>query len=406
MTPMSRPRPRVAAAVIALGLLATTGCGIGSDGAEGLPAGGGGAAGAHAGAAAPVLSAARITVTPADATRQVRPEAKVTVAVEDGTLRDVRVVDGRGAEVEGALDDERRTWTASGELELSRRYTASVEAEDAEGVVATTTTTFSTVRPTAELSTSISPLSESTVGVGMPVVVKFSAAVTDRAAVEERLKVTTSQPVVGAWHWFSDTEVHYRPKEYWPAYTDVTVDVDLAGVDAGNGVWGEKSRMIQFSTDAASISVVDVKTLKMTVERDGKIVRTMPVTTGKDGFRTRGGIKVISEKHERKIMDAETIGIAPRDPEYYRLDVPYALRVTWSGEFVHAAEWSEGRQGRENVSHGCVGMSMADGKWFFESSRVGDVIQVVNSDRELEENNGWTDWNVSWEDWQAGSALV
>jgi lipoprotein-anchoring transpeptidase ErfK/SrfK len=354
----------------------------------------------------PAVSAARVVVSPANAAKGVTPDTKVTVRVGGGKLTRVRLVDGRGRVIKGKLAADARTWTSTSALQLSRTYRATVEAQDAAGVASTSTAKFSTVKPAEILTTSISPLSGSTVGVGMPIVVKFNAAVHDRAAVEERLKVTSSKPADGAWHWYSDTEVHYRPKAYWPAYTDIKLDVDLAGVDAGDDVWGDKSRAVEFSTGASQVSVVDVKALKMTVKRDGKVVRTFPVTTGKDGFRTRGGIKVISEKYERKVMDASTIGISPGDPEYYRLDVPYALRVTWSGEFVHAAEWSEGRQGVDNVSHGCVGMSMANGKWFFEQSRVGDVIQVVNSSRELESGNGWTDWNVSWEDWKAGSALV
>ena len=110
----------------------------------------------------------------------------------------------------------------------------------------------------------------------------------------------------------------------------------------------------------------------------------IPVSTGKDGFLTRNGTKVIMEKHVLKIMDATTIGISKSDPEYYRLEVPYAMRVTWSGEFVHAAPWSVGSQGRDNVSHGCVGMSMSNAIWLFNQTTVGDVVQVNGSPRTLE----------------------
>jgi hypothetical protein len=142
-------------------------------------------------------------------------------------------------------------------------------------------------------------------------------------------------------------------------------------------VWGAKDRVVRFRVGASTISTVDVRTLRMRVVRDGKLVRTIPVTTGKAGFLTRGGIKVISEKYSMKVMDAATINIRPGDPEYYRLEVPFALRVTWSGESSHGAPWSVRNQGRANVSHGCVGMSMADAKWLFAATRIGDVVSVV-----------------------------
>jgi lipoprotein-anchoring transpeptidase ErfK/SrfK len=153
------------------------------------------------------------------------------------------------------------------------------------------------------------------------------------------------------------------------------------------------------------VSVVDVDAHTLTVWRNGQKARVIPVSTGKDGFLTRNGTKVILEKHTLKIMDARTIGIYPGDPEYYRLEVPYAMRITWSGEFVHAAPWSVGSQGRDNVSHGCVGMSPSNAIWLFNQTTVGDVVQVTGSPRTLEPGNGYTDWNVSWSEWLEGSAL-
>jgi len=162
---------------------------------------------------------------------------------------------------------------------------------------------------------------------------------------------------------------------------------------------------VKFETGASMVSTVDVNKHQMVVKRDGKVWATIPVTTGKGGFLTRSGTKVISEKYTMKVMDAATTGISQGSSEYYRLDVPYAMRVTNSGEFVHAAPWSTGSQGSANVSHGCVGMSMTNAKRLFYNTLVGDV-KVVGSPRELEPGNGWTDWNVSWKDWLKGSALA
>jgi lipoprotein-anchoring transpeptidase ErfK/SrfK len=185
----------------------------------------------------------------------------------------------------------------------------------------------------------------------------------------------------------------------------VSVTADLAGVQAGADVWGDQDKQVDFSVGRSVVSVVDVTSHVMTVTIDGTVARRIPVTTGKDGFLTRGGTRVISEKLAETRMDAASTGITPDDPEYYNLDVRWAMRMTNSGEFIHAAPWSVAAHGSANVSHGCVGMSTANAQWLFEQSRVGDVVTVVHSTRTLEPGNGLTQWNVSWQDWQAGSAI-
>lgn len=348
-----------------------------------------------------------IAFEPESAASDVAPGEPVRVTVTDGRLTEVTLTDARRDRVvPGEIAADGLSWTSSVPTKVAKHYRIHAAAEDATGTVTTERSGFfATVRPRKELETSISPLDGQNVGVGMPVVVRFSEPVKDRAAVEAALTVDTSKPIIGSWSWTSDEEVHFRPKQFWPAYTDVRVDVDLKGVHAGRGVWGLTNRTVKFRTGSSMVSVVDVKARNLTVYRNGKKLRVVPVTTGKAGFLTRNGTKVILEKHQLKVMDARTIGISPGDPEYYRLDVPYAMRVTWSGEFVHAAPWSVGSQGRANVSHGCVGMSPSNAIWLYNMSTVGDVVKVVNSPRSLEPGNGYTDWNVSWADWTAGSAL-
>jgi lipoprotein-anchoring transpeptidase ErfK/SrfK len=360
---------------------------------------------AGSGGAVSPVSKADIEILPASASTDVQVDQPVTVTASDGTLTSVVLTDTKGRPVAGSLSGDKLSWTASDPLRLAQHYRLVAAAVDSEGVGTERTGFFATVAPRKVLETSISPLSGQSVGVGMPIIVRFNATVHDRAAVEQALVVTSKKPIEGAWSWVSDTEVHFRPQEYWPAYDDVTLDVNLKGVDAGRGVWGMSSRTIKFRTGSSMVSIVNVDRHTLTVYRNGKKARVIPVTTGKADFLTRNGTKVILEKHTLKIMDASTIGISKGDPEYYRLEVPYAMRVTWSGEFVHAAPWSTGDQGRDNVSHGCVGMSMSNAIWLFNQSTVGDVVKVVGSSRPLEPGNGYTDWNVSWADWLAGSAL-
>ena len=354
---------------------------------------------------APKVSAATIDVTPASASVDVPVDQPVTVTAAAGKLTAVTLTDQKDRTVAGAMSADGASWTSTDPLRIADHYRLVAAAVDSDGVTAERSAFFATVAPRKVLETSISPLGGQSVGVGMPIIVRFNTTVRDRAAVEQALTVTSSKPAEGAWSWVSDTEVHYRPKEFWPAYSDVKLDVNLKNVNAGKGVWGMANRTVKFHTGSSMVSVVDVDRHTLTVYRNGKKTRVIPVTTGKAEFLTRNGIKVILEKHTMKIMDSTTVGIPKSSPEYYRLEVPYAMRVTWSGEFVHAAPWSTGDQGRDNVSHGCVGMSMSNAIWLFNQSTVGDIVKVVGSSRPLEPGNGYTDWNVSWSDWLAGSAL-
>jgi lipoprotein-anchoring transpeptidase ErfK/SrfK len=199
--------------------------------------------------------------------------------------------------------------------------------------------------------------------------------------------------------------VRWRPKTYWRPGTDVMARSKLEGVNLGGGVWGDDDDLTRFTVGAATISTVDIGKHTMTVEQGGEVIRKIPVTTGKAGWDTRVGTKVIISKQREVVMDAATLDVDESDPEYYRLDVEYAMRLTWSGEYVHAAPWSVDSQGDDNVSHGCTGMSMADAAWFYNLSKPGDVITYVNGSRQPEPWNGYTDWNLSWDQWQKGSAL-
>jgi len=200
--------------------------------------------------------------------------------------------------------------------------------------------------------------------------------------------------------------VHWRPVTYWKPGTDVTVKADINSVPAGNGVYGQVSRSTTFHVGDSVISKVNVQTHRMKVFVNGKLMRTIPVSAGKPGFITRSGIKVIVEKFRHKRMDAATTGISQDSPEYYNLsNVEYAMRVTYSGEFIHAAPWSVGSQGSANVSHGCVGMSTENAAWLYSISKRGDVVDVTGSDRHMTLDNGYGDWNDTFAQYRQGSAL-
>ena len=336
-----------------------------------------------------------------------RADQPIVVNAMAGTISEVTVTSAGDQDVAGSLSDDRQHWRSSGALLPGTTYDVRATMTGSAGTDPVTGTISISTRDSVEqFRARISPRDGATVGVGMPILVTFTAPVEQdrRAQVQDALTVTASGDVEGAWSWVSDTQVQYRTKEYWPAHTKVSVTADLAGVQAAADVWGDQNKQVNFQTGKSVVSVVDVTAHQMTVTIDGQVARTIPVTTGKDGFLTRGGTRVISEKLEDIRMDAASTGVTPGDPEYYNLDVRYALRMTNSGEFIHAAPWSVASQGVANVSHGCVGMSTANARWLFARSRVGDVVTIVNSTRTLEPGNGLTQWNVPWEDWRAGSA--
>ncbi len=339
--------------------------------------------------------------------RDVPVDTRLTLESDGGTLRKVSVTSAAGP-VPGKMSGDNTTWVAGGLLEPGTAYTVTTLARRSDGAEKTLRSTFQTVDLSLDQQTypSVAPLDGETVGVGMPVIVSFDVAVKDKATIEKHLKVTSAPKQPGAWHWLSDHEVHWRPKSYWRAGTDVSVDVDINSIPAGAGIFGQEDRHVEFHVGSANIYKVNAQTHQMQVFSNGQLLRTIPITTGKPGFTTRSGVKVIIEKFREKRMNSETVGIAQSDPEYYDIDdVEYAMRVTYSGEFIHAAPWSVGSQGYANVSHGCTGMSTANAGWLYNITKRGDVVEYTGTDRAMESTNGYGDWNIPFPAYAEGSAL-
>lgn len=332
----------------------------------------------------------------------------VRVTAQGGTLQKVTVTGAEVGSLAGRLD-EQGAWVAQGRLEPGTTYVVRTVSKASDGSVQRATRRFATQDLTLDQQTwaAVAPLDGETVGVGMPVIVSFDIAVSDRAAMERHMKVTSTPRQRGAWHWLNDNEVHWRPASYWQAGTQVSVDLDINSVPAGGGIYGQESRHIDFNVGDAHVYKVDIAGKQMQVYSNGSLLRTIPVSAGKPGFETRSGVKVIMAKHETYDFNSGTIGIDVNDAEGYDLeDVPFAMRLTHSGEFIHAAPWNEGMFGRANGSHGCTGMSKEDAGWLFNMSRRGDVVEYTGSDHWMTVDNGWGDWNVPFSEYRTGSALT
>ena len=407
----SNIRSAVVSGLAVLALLGVTACSStptsGSGQAPGSTAAGGGQT---SGTPTPTTPPVAFKTTPDDEADDVAVDTRVTASVDKGTLTraslSYKSKKGNTIQVDGTL--EGGTWTAGDLLEPGVKYTLKLEGKDPEGQTAKQTRTFRTADLTLDeqIYVAVSPRDGGTVGIGMPVVVRFDLPVVDKASFEKNMHVTTRPAQQGSWYWLSSKEAHWRPKTYWKAGTKVHVEADLNGVSAGGGRFGQMTRTSDFTIGRALVAKVNLKTDQMDVFINGKWQKRIPVTGGRDGFTTRSGVKVIMDKQRDITMRAETIGLKKGDTGYYEdTPVKYAMRVTNSGEFLHSAPWSVADQGVRNVSHGCTGMSDANGKWMYDRTIIGDVVETTGTDRQMTMGNGYADWNLSWTKWRAGSAL-
>ncbi|MEU1040990.1 Ig-like domain-containing protein [Streptomyces sp. NPDC005907] len=397
------PRNKRALALLLGALLcAVTACGGGGDTDSGS-----GKSKGEPGTADTGASAAVVTVAPKDGADGVRTSGALKVTAAKGRLTEVKVQDSEGNEVEGKVTDGGATWTPSTHLAAATKYKVHAVAEDADGRESAEESAFTTLTPKNTFVGSYTPEDGAEVGVGMPFSVHFTRGITHPEDVEKAITVKTEPAVDVQGHWFGNDRLDFRPEEYWKAGTKVTVEFNLDGVEGRPGVYGKQARTVKFTIGRSQVSTVDVKTKKMTVRRDGKTLKTIPVTTGKPGYETWNGQMVISERLRVTRMNGETVGYGG---EYDIKDVPDAMRLTNSGTFIHGNYWGGDAFGNYNASHGCVGLRDVRGggdrsvpaAWFFDHSMVGDVVVVKNShDRTVAPDNGLNGWNMSWEKWTA-----
>nr|WP_309141827.1 Ig-like domain-containing protein [Streptomyces griseicoloratus] len=393
------------ALVLGVLLLAVTACGGGGSGTG--SGDGEGKDAKDSTAAQSKQSEAVVTIAPEDGAKSVDTSGALKVGAAKGRLTEVVVKDADGERVDGEISGDGATWTPSTHLAASTTYTVHAVAKDAEGRTAAEDSRFTTLTPKNTFIGTFTPEDGSKVGVGMPFSLRFTRGITNPEDVENAIRIKTDPPVEVAGHWFGNDRLDFRPEKYWKAGTKVTVDLDLDGVEGRDGVYGKQDKTVSFTIGRSQVSVVDAKKLTMKVMRDGKLVKTIPVTTGAPGYETWNGKMVISEKLAVTRMNGETVGYGG---EYDIKDVPHAMRLSTSGTFIHGNYWGGGAFGNYNASHGCVGLrdvrggwdEKAPGAWFFDNSLIGDVVEVKNSnDATIAPDNGLNGWNMSWEKWKA-----
>lgn len=356
-----------------------------------------------------------VAVTPAAGAKRVSPLDPVVVSVQGGTLKDVSVTAG-GKSVAGEPRAEDNSWRSTGRLAYGRTYTVTASVADASGAVTQHKSTFSTVKPAGVASAvfqanALTALrSGGTYGVGQVVMVNFSRPVKNRAAAEKSMVVQTTPAVEGRWRWIDGHNAHWRPAKYWTPGTKVSVRVDLFGKDLGKGVYGGAEASTSFTIGPSRIAIADARSHRMKVYIDGRMVRDIPVSMGKGGtavgangqtvsYWTRSGPHVVMTREPSHRMTSSSYGIVDRkDPNYYDEVIKLCLRISYSGEFVHLADWNIPAHGNRNTSHGCINVGPAHARWFYETFRPGDVVDVRNTPRQMAVSDG-SAWAVPWDNW-------
>ncbi|GAB2761205.1 L,D-transpeptidase [Amycolatopsis magusensis] len=342
-----------------------------------------------------------LTAEPAVDAKDAPVVKPVTVKVTEGTLTEVKVTNPEGKELEGALNPEKTVWTSSEQLGYGKSYTYAAKASGSDGKPVELAGKFDTVKPAKVIRATLNPGDDAEVGVGMPISVKFEAAVSDRKAAQAALEVKTSKEVEGGWAWLSDRQVNWRPKEYWPAGTVVEVAAKLYGVDLGKGVYAKADVTTKFKIGRNQVVKVNTPDHVMKVYRDGSEHASYPCSNGKDAdpnLNTPNGTLIVMTKEPTSIFDNARYG-------YTNVKKKWCCRISNHGEFIHENEENRGNIGKANTSHGCVNLLEADAKAYFDSALIGDPVEITGSQASMPTTSDVMDWLLDWKTWQSKSAI-
>jgi lipoprotein-anchoring transpeptidase ErfK/SrfK len=346
----------------------------------------------------------KLQASVADGAVGVAVDSPVTVSAGDGVLGVVSMTNDEGEPVAGRFSPDGLTWSTAEPLGYNKRYALTAEALGLGGT-ARVQAAFETQSPENLTMPYVMPNEGEVVGVGQPVAIRFDEDIPNRLAAEKAIQVNTNPPVRGAFYWLSDRELRWRPEHFWKPGTAIEVVVKTYGVDLGDGLFGQDDITTRFTIGDEVIATADDATKTLTVRRNGEVVQTMPISMGKDSTPTNNGTYITGDRYTSLIMDSSTYGVPVNSPNGYRLEVGWATQMSYSGIYVHSAPWSVGSQGRSNVSHGCLNVSPSNAIWFYNNTKRGDIVEVINTvGSMLPGSDGLGDWNIPWEQWRVGNA--
>lgn len=395
--------------VLALVLGLATACGGGSESGGGTTAKGG------------EDGSPKVTITPANGNGKARPDQGVTVTAAGGTLGQVSVK-SKGVDVPGALSADKTRWRSQWTLRPGGDYQVSATATSPKGKSTTATSAFRASRATAATRVNnVVPSENETVGTGMPVFVQFNKAVPEKAkaTIERSIEISSSTPTEGAWRWLSPGEsfnglpsIVFRPKHPWKPRQKVSVTVHYAGLKIGDDVYGDRDVTRSFRIGDSHTVNINAKTHRAVIKKNGLVVRTWGVSLGTGGDVQKDGIDhLLTTSGIHLTMDHVRLermrppGKKKGDPGWYDEKVPWATRISNSGEYIHQNMDDPSCLGNRNCSHGCVRSPAGDAQWFFHWSYRGDLVTITGTKRGLPWTNGWAYWQLPFPKWSAGSAL-
>jgi lipoprotein-anchoring transpeptidase ErfK/SrfK len=397
----SRWVPRAVLAVGIVAVLGSTACSSDDGGANPFGNNKETSSDAPEGQAAP-KPPAKITLEPVSGAADVSPVAPVKVTVADGTIEALTLTNPTGKQVIGQLAADRTSWAVGEPLGYGKTYTWSGTAKGTDGKTAPISGSFTTVTPAGQVDASLNVGDGKTYGVAMPIAVRFDRDVTDKASVQKAMTVTTSVPTEGAWAWLDDRTAHWRPKVYWAPGTQVNLVAKLYGTPFGDGRYGAEDRTAHFTIGRSQIVQANTQTHRLVIIRDGAQVADFPASYGLEsdpGRVTHSGTHVVMSKHE-------SYGMTNPKYDYENVVVPWAVRISNNGEFIHGYAPSIWAQGKQNVSHGCANLAPENAKIYFDSAMTGDPVEIVGSTEQLGPEDGdYHDWALTWDQWLAKSAV-
>jgi lipoprotein-anchoring transpeptidase ErfK/SrfK len=330
--------------------------------------------------------AAKITITPRNGATHARTSHGVSVTVAGGKLRSVHVAAGHGT-AGGTLSQDGTSWHTNWPLRTGAHYTVTATAVGTDGKTSTATSSFRTLTPAATFTAQTVLGYHQTYGVGMPITLTFSSPVTRKAAVERAIEIKSSNPVAGAWAWDGSQTVSFRTRTYWPQHTDVSFVGHFNGLEIAPGVYGTANLSQEFNIGNSLIGVTSTRTHKTKIYWKNKLYAVWSDSSGAPGDETANGTYLTIEKANPTLMSG---------PGYKNVPVYWSVRFTWSGNYYHDAPWSLGQQGVINVSHGCVNLSPAHSKWYYQHAVPGDPITITGSPVAGKWGDGYTQWFLTW----------
>ncbi len=347
-------------------------------------------------------------LSPADGNNEAAASTEIRWDYPDGEVTAVSLTTDSGDQIEGEFHSDGDSWVPAAPLNYETTFTATVTATNADGEEVQASSTFQTMAsPGNRIPIQFYSPNNATVGQAAVVAFEFlegySVPEDVRRDLERRLQVVSNPAQEGSWHWINGTKLEYRPKEYWKPETTVSWRLGLGGFPFGDGNFGDVDVEGQFTTDSElRLMEADDSTKNLSVQRDGYSVKNMPISLGKDridGNDARsysGNMVIMSREEESKFVS---------DLYDYETDVKWAMRLTWSGQYIHGAPWAaeEDALGNTNISHGCINLDDPEAEWLYDFVKWGDPVIVSGTDRALPQGDGITTWDLSWDEVLQGS---